>query len=1123
MNEHFIIFFRNYFIKSEYTPDRDVTIRFYTTLLNLYIIENNNFDKSLIKSWENEMKPYILQKYPVALKGYFNANSDLHYLIKLIDDSKEKFKVKQIEEEKNNKDKEIKTDDNNNINNNIQDENKDNKIKLNEERKKMKKFKKEFTTIFNAKKNEEEDIKILRRKNMPKISKFIEEFIQTNKLNIKRANSMINLRPHSQTIVSASTCDDSICNEESNLNINQLINNNEKKESINKKQSNALLNDLYKENNKNKNEKKSFGIIERSKTILLRDMLPKYKEEEEDESNIVYKKPENKLCLILTDIMIKKIIFENFMNDNVLLLYHFCQQCFCFVNKEVFFKKLINCYKYYKNKNTSLNYIKNLIEFINILIIEMFEYYQKLNSNDVTLKIIKDFYHELINDLLLNYKEEEENIIVTNDNNNDNDKNNIENEGTTIGYENAEICESGENIKNKNIDNFNDILNRKNLIKMNLNTENENIKIFILKEIKKEKKQKEEKTEIKKEQKQKEKKAKIKQNEEKEEKTKIKKEEKSEKVEKKEKVEKTEKKEEKSEKQEKSDKEEKSEKEEKTKKEENKDKNKDENNNDTKDFKEDLKQNINIINNKNNYNIKRPNVRNTISFKNIPKKENEGDKKVEKETPTPNEEEKKEPQKFYQISRTLRKSQMIKLKGNIKDIILEEKDENSDEDNKTNKSNKSDKFAQYSDISEKDSDDDNEIENKKENEKEEKEKLETINNLVDNIFLSKKIISIKDGIIQKMYQILLLLDIKDGEEPSFHDIRDAQENIPFYGMVNKLTKENNKKFNIQPQKRLTKTSFFSKNYFSSGGLDNERDYLSKGYFCICDWKTEEIGDKLTQVTKSLLNKIHPKEIYRGIFLKKDKEKTSPHVVECINNFNRLTSFIIEDILSFDYPKERAKVYDKWVQVADYCRTNKNYNDCIAIYSALNNYIITGLKLTFKEIKSKTKSIFEQISNLCSCEGNYKKIREDMLLCEKNGQVFIPYLGMLLRDINFYEESSKYINQLGCINMEKIENINTIMERYFRYKNYENKLTRNYRKIKELNFFEKLEDIKEEKLEAIAKNIEPVFLIGIPKIKRPTNIDRKFFEKYANDLKMKKNMTINMRNTVAHRAFSFSPY
>ena len=74
MNEHFIIFFRNYFIKSEYTPDRDVTIRFYTTLLNLYILENNNFDKSLIKSWENEMKPYILQKYPVALKGYFNAN-----------------------------------------------------------------------------------------------------------------------------------------------------------------------------------------------------------------------------------------------------------------------------------------------------------------------------------------------------------------------------------------------------------------------------------------------------------------------------------------------------------------------------------------------------------------------------------------------------------------------------------------------------------------------------------------------------------------------------------------------------------------------------------------------------------------------------------------------------------------------------------------------------------------------------------------------------------------------------------------------------------------------------------------------------------------------------------------
>ena len=34
---------------------------------------------------------------------------------------------------------------------------------------------------------------------------------------------------------------------------------------------------------------------------------------------------------------------------------------------------------------------------------------------------------------------------------------------------------------------------------------------------------------------------------------------------------------------------------------------------------------------------------------------------------------------------------------------------------------------------------------------------------------------------------------------------------------------------------------------------------------------------------------------------------------------------------------------------------KDYNDCIAINSTLNRYIITGLNLTNKELKNKTNN------------------------------------------------------------------------------------------------------------------------------------------------------------------------
>ena len=134
----------------------------------------------------------------------------------------------------------------------------------------------------------------------------------------------------------------------------------------------------------------------------------------------------------------------------------------------------------------------------------------------------------------------------------------------------------------------------------------------------------------------------------------------------------------------------------------------------------------------------------------------------------------------------------------------------------------------------------------------------------------------------------------------------------------------------------------------------------------------------------------------------------------------------------------------------------------------------------------------------------------MDLCEKTGQIFIPYLGMLLKDINFYEESSKYINEYGCINIEKIEKINTLIEKYFKYKT--EKSNKNYINIKELNFFDKLEPISEEKLEEIASKIEPIFKFGLPKIKRITNTDKKYFTKNEKNFKGRATITSNMFKT-----------
>jgi hypothetical protein len=392
--------------------------------------------------------------------------------------------------------------------------------------------------------------------------------------------------------------------------------------------------------------------------------------------------------------------------------------------------------------------------------------------------------------------------------------------------------------------------------------------------------------------------------------------------------------------------------------------------------------------------------------------------------------------------------------------IKEEKSEDEDEDDYNDKSEKNYNF----------------ISSKKEN---------LVDNMVDNIFNDNKIISLKDEMLQVICSILNLLDAKDDKK--LQSIKDAKEKISFYKSVDELNKKNKPKLIYGPRRRFT--TVCNSTYMTSQPQMNRREFLKKGYFCITDWKTEEIGDKLTEVTKSLLNKIHPKEIYCGIFTKKDKEKTSPNVCFCIRSFNRLTSFVIEDILSYNSLKDKAKMFEKWVQVADYLKTKKNHNDCIAISMTLNNN--GNLKEVRKELKTKTKNQLQQIGNFCTCLGNYSNIKEDMRQCEKTGEIFIPYLGLLLKEIltlNENQNYSKYINGTGCINMGKIEKTNTIIEKYYKFNKVKN--NNNNQNIRELNFFYHLADIAEEELDKIEKKDELIL-----DNKKITKIDKEFFLKY----------------------------
>ena len=787
-----------------------------------------------------------------------------------------------------------------------------------------------------------------------KITKLKKKFteLDNGEIELKRTNSMIVLRPHSQTIDSKKTRDSSVKKDNSGLD----------------KQSSKKIISPVKYSNDNK-----IDILDKEKQETNENNIIENKNEEKndiDSNNEIFQN--NGLTM---KELLNKIINENYIYDNIKIIYYFCQQCFCFTKVETLFEQISNCYENIK-KNSLNEQLNKLIEFTNVLVIEMILYYQDENNLDYYISIAKDFYYKLLSDLM----------ITLNDNNNT----------YSTEYKNSinpiKIDDSEENQINidlkKNNDNIKDYeIRKKNLIDVNLREENNSDFNYIEKD----------------------------------------------------------------------------------------------------DITELRKSKSNAIK------LSQLNEKNLI--KEIRENHEEAETMI-----------------LSLESKTLRKSQHLSLhKNKLKETIKEEDEKKEESDDDKEKINS--KILCESNLEEKTLKINPSIGKNKEKlldlkkgtnsqeEKELKEKNEgkligIIGNIMKKVNISEDIVSIIEEELSNLKYIIIIFEKAEKHEENIDIyINEIKKKINFYNELQKKIKRNIK-YSLNPRqrnKRMTKTYSSSLSSFSSKKT-HLRYYLSKGYFCITDWKTEEIGNQLMMLSKNILNKIRPRELYKAVYLKKDKEFTSPNVVDCINKFNRLTSFVMEDILSYNRPKDRAKVYEKWVLIADYCKENKDYNDLIAIFSAFNHYIITGLKLTLKEVKSKTNSILNKIRNFCSIEGNYKNIREDMDTCDKNGQIFIPYLGMLLRDINFFEEKAKYIDEKGFINFEKIDRIHNMFELYFKFKNKDEDKSN---KIQELEFFNDLNDITEEELETIANDLEPEFKLEVKqkKKKRPTNIDEKYFFKY----------------------------
>ncbi|XP_076006791.1 ral guanine nucleotide dissociation stimulator-like isoform X8 [Genypterus blacodes] len=208
-----------------------------------------------------------------------------------------------------------------------------------------------------------------------------------------------------------------------------------------------------------------------------------------------------------------------------------------------------------------------------------------------------------------------------------------------------------------------------------------------------------------------------------------------------------------------------------------------------------------------------------------------------------------------------------------------------------------------------------------------------------------------------------------------------------------------------------------------------------------------VAEQFTLMDADLFKKVVPYHCLGGIWSQRDKkgkEHLAPTIRATVAQFNSVTNCVITTCLSNPTlkPNQRARLLERWIDVARECRILKNFSSLRAILSALQCNAIHRLKRTWEEVSRESFRTFRELSEIFSDDNNYSLSRE--LLVKEGTSKFatleinpkraqrrhqqqrdlgvmqgtIPYLGTFLTDLVMMDTAMKDYNEGGLINFEK---------------------------------------------------------------------------------------------------------
>lgn len=272
-------------------------------------------------------------------------------------------------------------------------------------------------------------------------------------------------------------------------------------------------------------------------------------------------------------------------------------------------------------------------------------------------------------------------------------------------------------------------------------------------------------------------------------------------------------------------------------------------------------------------------------------------------------------------------------------------------------------------------------------------------------------------------------------------------------------------------------------------------------FDILKFDSKEIAIELTYISFKLFSKIKPKEFLKGVFTKKNKKELSPNITELSNRFNKLSFWVIEEILMYDSSSVRGAVIEKFIDIINELILLNNFFDSISLSSGISQVIINNLTKTWNHVSKQSMELYKKDKKILNFQNNYQIIREKINDCVIKNQPYIPFLGPYSKTICYLEEYGQYIKDNSLIDVNKIVLVQQVLDQLFRFKLH---TYNKYHTTKnELFILQCLDPAPEEELEKLASFLEPNFVLydKKQKEKRASNTEKNFKVNYENNLEL----------------------